>query len=78
MKPIQKGIYLHYKNKKYEVIDVVVHSETYEEFVLYRALDGSKEYAPGTLWIRPREMFEGTLIVDGKEVKRFTSIDASR
>lgn len=63
MKP---GIYRHYKGNEYEVIGIAKHSETLEEFVVYRAL-----YGEGGLWIRPRQMFEEQVVVDGKMVPRF-------
>jgi len=49
---VEKGIYRHYKGKRYEVIDVVRHSETEEQMVLYRALYGERG-----LWVRPLDMF---------------------
>lgn len=50
-------IYRHFKGKFYLVLDIVKHSETKEELVLYRALYGEKE-----LWVRPISMF--TSLVD--------------
>lgn len=58
------GKYQHYKGKLYEVIGIAKHSETLEELVIYRD-------SKGNLWARPKEMFLGTVIVDGKEVSRF-------
>ncbi len=52
---IKKGIYQHYKNKKkYQVLDVVRHTETEEWMVLYKALYKS-EFAK--LCVRPYAMF---------------------
>jgi hypothetical protein len=68
------GKYRHYKGKNYEVLGIVIHSETYEELVLYTALDGSKEYPKGTLWVRPKAMFFEDILVDGIKVTRFSRI----
>lgn len=46
------GVYRHFKNKEYFVEDVAIHSETGEEYVVYRQLYGEHK-----LYIRPKEMF---------------------
>lgn len=69
---MQKGIYQHFKGGKYEVLDVVRHSETLEEMVLYRHVPPDSG-----LWVRPKAMFEETVERDGKTMKRFTFIGAS-
>ena len=71
MKEIKLGKYLHFKGKMYEVIGVARHSETSEEFVVYRALYDSEEFGKNALWIRPKKMFLEKVVVDGKEVPRF-------
>jgi len=63
---IEAGLYQHYKGAQYQVIDVVRHSETEEELVLYRALYGEKG-----LWVRPLGMFTETVTIEGKTVPRF-------
>ncbi|MCG3778726.1 MAG: hypothetical protein JW388_1451 [Nitrospira sp.] len=64
---IQPGRYRHYKNGyEYEVLEVARHSETEEEFVVYRALYGERG-----LWIRPLTMFLETVLVKGLPYPRF-------
>lgn len=46
------GIYRHFKGDYYLVTDVAIHSETQEEYVIYRKL-----YGDCSLWIRPKDMF---------------------
>ena len=60
------GLYRHFKGNEYQVMDVATHSETTEQYVVYRALYGDKG-----LWIRPVVMFDETIIRDGKSIKRF-------
>jgi hypothetical protein len=64
--PIPLGRYRHYKGNEYEVIGVARHSETLEELVVYRPLYGDRG-----LWVRPRAMFTGSVMVDGRSVPRF-------
>ena len=63
------GIYRHYKNLMYEVLDTVRHSETLEPMTLYRALYGERG-----LWVRPATMFEEDVVIDGIQQPRFTFI----
>ena len=69
MELIEKGVYRHYKGNEYEVIGVANHSETLELMVVYRAMYGEKE-----LWVRPASMWNETVKVNGKEVKRFEKL----
>lgn len=45
-------VYRHFKGDYYLVVDVAKHSETKEDYVVYRKL-----YDDGSLWIRPLDMF---------------------
>jgi hypothetical protein len=63
---VELGIYRHYKGKDYEVIGVARHSEDESELVVYRTL-----YGDFSLWVRPIEMFNETIEIDGQLVKRF-------
>jgi hypothetical protein len=66
---LQLGRYRHYKGQEYEVIGVATHSETEEEFVVYRALYGERN-----LWIRPLSMFLEPVVVNGHPVPRFQKL----
>ncbi|MCY4745167.1 DUF1653 domain-containing protein [Pelomonas sp. UHG3] len=63
------GRYRHYKGGEYEVIGVARHSETLAPLVVYRPL-----YNDSGWWVRPFEMFTGTLLVDGVQRPRFEPI----
>lgn len=67
---VKIGRYRHYKGKEYEVLGVARHSETLEEFVVYRAL-----YGEGQLWVRPKKMFLEKVTLDGEEIPRFSYIN---
>lgn len=69
MEEIKKGRYRHFKGNEYEVIGTAKHSETLEEYVVYKAL-----YGEGGLWVRPAEMWNETIERDGKTYKRFEFI----
>ncbi len=74
--PAAGDIYCHYKHsdRYYEIVGVGVHSETKERVVIYRALYDSPEFGAKALWVRPQEMFLGTVTVDGREVPRFLKV----
>jgi len=63
---IVPGIYRHYKNRLYEVLDCARHTESEEALVIYRALYGRFE-----LWARPLSLFSGCIEVEGKTRSRF-------
>ncbi|MDP6968763.1 MAG: DUF1653 domain-containing protein [Gammaproteobacteria bacterium] len=64
---IKPGIYRHFKGQRYQVMELVTHSETEQTLVLYRALYGERG-----LWVRPVDLFLGSKQVDGVAVPRFT------
>ena len=69
MEEIKKGRYRHFKGNEYEVIGTAKHSETLEEYVVYKAL-----YGEGGLWVRPASMWNETIERDGKIFRRFEFI----
>jgi hypothetical protein len=72
---VRVGKYQHYKGNYYEVIGIARHSETLEEMVVYRALYDSEEFGKNAIWVRPKKMFLEMVLVEGKEVPRFSSIE---
>ncbi|MGB0449526.1 MAG: DUF1653 domain-containing protein [Porticoccaceae bacterium] len=68
---LEKGIYRHYKGNLYEVVDVARHSETEEYLVVYKTL-----YGDFSTWVRPLDMFQETVEVDGQQVARFAFVES--
>ena len=64
---IPRGIYRHFKGKYYELLELAKHSETGEQYVVYRALYGDRG-----VWIRPLTMFTETIERDGQTLQRFS------
>ena len=69
MQEIKKGRYRHFKGNEYEVLAIAKHSETTEDYVVYKAL-----YGDAGVWVRPASMWNETVERDGKTYKRFTYI----
>ena len=69
MNEIKIGRYRHFKGNEYEVIAIAKHSETTEDYVVYKAL-----YDDGGMWVRPASMWNETVDRDGVTYKRFTYI----
>ena len=69
MEDIKLGRYRHFKGNEYEVIAIAKHSETTEDYVVYKAL-----YGDGGIWVRPASMWNETVERDGVTYKRFTYI----
>ena len=68
---IPLGLYRHYKGQLYEVIGMARHSETLQPLVVYRAL-----YGEHGLWVRPAEMFEERVEIEGVSQPRFARLVA--
>lgn len=69
---IRPGIYRHFKGNLYEVLEVARHSETLEDYVVYRALYGEQG-----LWVRPLAMFTECVERDGQRLPRFEFVKES-
>ena len=66
MNEMRSGKYRHYKGNEYEIIGIAKHSETLEEMIVYRSV-----YDKNSLWVRPKDMFFETVVINGVEVSRF-------
>ena len=60
----------HYKGNLYKVAGDAMNSETLEDMIIY--VDQSDKTK---VWVRPKDMFCETIIVEGKEIPRFEPID---
>ncbi|TSD02260.1 MAG: Uncharacterized protein Athens071424_147 [Parcubacteria group bacterium Athens0714_24] len=56
-----------------EVIGIAKHSETLEEFVVYKHITG-KHTDETHYWVRPLKMFTEEVEKDGKKISRFEYI----
>lgn len=65
------GLYRHYKGKDYQIFQVVTHSETREQMVVYRCL-----YNDFSWWVRPLAMFTETVEIAGEIIPRFQFVRA--
>ncbi|MBR0356244.1 MAG: DUF1653 domain-containing protein [Clostridia bacterium] len=67
---IRPGRYRHFKGREYEVLGIARHSEDESPLVVYRAL-----YGDFGLWVRPADMWQETVVRDGKMYTRFVRVD---
>jgi len=68
---MKAGRYRHFKGGEYQVQGVARHSETGELLVVYTPL-----YGEGGLWVRPMEMFQQSVLHEGREQPRFAYLGA--
>ncbi len=73
MKP---GLYQHFKGGRYRVLGIAHHSETLEPLVVYQALYESPDFGKDSLWVRPLDMFQEEVEVEGRKLPRFKYIGA--
>lgn len=73
MPVLAPGRYEHYKGKQYRVLGVGRHTETDDYFVVYTPL--YEHEGQPDIWLRPYDMFVGTVIVDDVETPRFRKLD---
>jgi hypothetical protein len=66
--------YRHYKGKEYIVLNITRHTETLEEMVVYQAQYDTSDFGSKPVWVRPRDMFEESIVMEGARTDRFTPI----
>ena len=71
---IKIGKYKHFKGDLVEVVGEARHSETLEEFVVYKHITG-KHASEEKYWIRPIKMFLEEVEFNGEKVLRFKFIE---
>lgn len=64
--------YMHYKQLTYRVIGIALREEDNEPCVIYQA-----EYGDHITWIRPIVSWAEEVVVGGRKIKRFTTIDTN-
>ena len=67
---IRPGRYRHFKGREYEVLGIARHSEDESPMVVYRPM-----YNDSGLWVRPADMWNETVIRDGRTYTRFVRAD---
>lgn len=68
-------LYRHYKGKNYKILCLGTNTETLEKEVIYQALYNDPHFGNNAIWVRPLSMFCETVVIDGKEVPRFTKVE---
>jgi hypothetical protein len=66
--------YRHFKGNTYVVIALGLHTETGERLVVYQGEYDDPEFGLNPIWIRPHDMFEEHVLVEGQWVPRFTPL----
>ena len=61
--------YRHFKGGIYKFVGIARDSESQEEMVVYQAVYGERQ-----MWVRPKEMFFGEVVRDGKRMLRFQEL----
>ena len=64
--------FVHFKGKRYQLLDFAKNSETEELMVVYRTLYGAMEH-----WVRSAKMFFETIERDGYVGPRFKLVEES-
>ncbi len=67
--------YKHYKGGTYTVVAIGrLESDPKKLCVIYRSEYDSIDFPKGTVWIRPHDDFEGSVVINGVTKERFSEI----
>ncbi|MCL2284819.1 MAG: DUF1653 domain-containing protein [Firmicutes bacterium] len=66
---IKPGKYIHFEGNEYEAVGIAIHSQTFEELVLYRTSEKDE------FWVCPTTTWNEIIDYNGHKVVRFTHID---
>jgi hypothetical protein len=67
--------YKHYKGGVYTVLAIGhLEANPAERMVVYQSEYDTTDYPRGTVWIRPVDSFNGTIVIDDLEQERFMQI----
>ncbi len=72
------GVYEHYKGNRYRVIGIALDSETHEKKVVYQGLYSSEAFGSQSLWVRPYELFVGSVTLGATIRPRFKYLPADQ
>lgn len=72
---VLQGIYEHYKGKRYQVLQIVRHSEDLGLYVIYQSLYDCPEFGFRAVWCRPLDMFLESVMIDGDMQPRFKLVN---
>ncbi len=70
MQEIKKGIYRHYKGRKYQVLEIVKNEEDKSDMVLYQNVDDESKK-----WVRSKKVFQEEVEVKGEKKPRFEFVE---
>ena len=70
LRTIRPGRYRHFKGREYEVLFIARHSEDESPMVVYRPL-----YNDSGLWVRPADVWNETVVRDGRTYTRFVRVE---
>jgi len=74
---VKPGTYRNFRGKLFvvEPENLVHHSETTQEMIVYRALFSMKDFGQNSLWVLPKDLFLSQVTVAGEKIPRFQYLE---